>query len=313
MQLWAIIVDGFRESLDRKIFWVLIGLSVLIALMMFSVGFEEDRVTFFFGLLDTETERYNPLTGIGRSTIVGIVVYILLDALLGWLGLILMIIATAGAFPAFMQRGAIDVVLSKPLSRRWLFLYKYLSGLVFVFVQAVFFVGLTFLVMGLRWGIWAPGYLLAAPLLVLLFSYLYCVSVAVSIKTRSTVAAVLITIGAWVAFAVLHQGPQIFEFNPELKQHTRVYTAVRVLSWIPPKTGDFTYLSAKWAGAGTSMDIFAEGMADQPGADPDQLRRVDEVERRELEKNPVYSIGSSLLFEAVILLLAMRGFVRRDY
>jgi len=313
LQLWAIIVDGFRESLDRKIFWVLIALSVLVALSMASIGFEEDRVTFFFGLFGHETDRFNPLTGLGRSTIVGIVVYLLLDALLGWVGLILMIIATAGAFPAFMQRGAIDVVLAKPLSRRWLFLYKYLSGLVFVFVQGAVFVGLTFLVMGLLWGIWAPGYLLAVPLLVLLFSYLYCVSVAVAIKTRSAVAAVLVTIGAWVAFALLHQGPQIFEHYPELKKHTLIYNSMRVGSWIPPKTGDFVYLTAKWAGAGTSMDVIPDEVAAQPDVDPDQLRRAEEIERQELEKSPVYSIGSSLLFEAVILLIAMRGFVRRDY
>jgi len=313
LQLWTIIVDGFRESLDRKIFWVLIGLSVLIALMMLSIGFESDRVTFCFGLFDAQSDHFNPLTGIGRSSIIGGVVYFLLSALVGWVGVVLMIIATAGAFPAFMQRGAIDVVLAKPISRPRLFFYKYVSGLVFVFVQGVFFVGLTFLVMGLRWGIWAPGYLLAALLLVLLFSYLYCVSVLVSVESRSAVAAVLVTISAWVVFAVVHQGPQIFELNPDLKQHTRLYAAVRVMSWIPPKTGDFEYLAAKWAGAGTSVDVLPKNLAVQPGADPEQLRRAERVEQRELEKSPVYSIGSSLLFEAVILLLAMRAFVRHDY
>jgi len=313
LQLWAIIVDGFRESLDRKIFWVLIGLSLLIAMAMLSVGFEQDRVSFFFGLFDAETQHYNPLSSLGRSSIVGIVVYILLDALLGWVGVVLMIIATAGSFPAFMQRGAIDVVLAKPLARRRLFIYKYLAGLVFVFVQGVFFTLLTFLVMGLRWGVWAPGYLLSAPLLVLLFSYLYCVSVAVAVKTRSTIAAVLVTIGAWVAFALIHQSPTIFDISPELKQHTLMYNAVRVASWIPPKTGDFTYIAAKWAGAGTSLDILPPAMTAQPGTDPADLQRAREVEERELAKNPVYSIGSSLLFELVILLIAMRIFARSDY
>jgi len=313
LQLWAIIVDGFRESLDRKIFWLLIGLSVLIALAMLSVGFEADRVSFFFGLFDADTERYNPLSSMGRSTIVGLVVYVLLDTLLAWIGVTLMIIATADAFPAFMQRGAIDVVLAKPLPRRLLFLYKYLAGLVFVFLQGVFFTGVTFLVMGLRWGIWAPGYLLAAPLLVLLFSYLYCVSVLVAIKTRSTVAAILVTIGAWIGFALIHQAPAIFELSPDLKKHSLMYNSVRVASWIPPKTGDFTYLAAKWAGAGTSLEIMPPSMANQPGTDPDQLQRAQELEQRELEKNPIYSIGSSLLFELVILLIAMRSFVRRDY
>lgn len=313
MQLWAIIVDGFREALDRKIFWVLIGLSTLIAITMVCIGLEQDRVTFFFGWLDVETDRFNPFSGLGRSNVVGAVVYFLLDMLLAWMGVMLMLVATAGVFPNFLRHGGIDVVLGKPITRSRLFFYKYLSGLVFVFVQAVFFVGVTFLVMGLRWGIWAPGYLLAAPLLVLLFSYIFCVSVLVGVKTRSTVAALLLTVGAWVMFAMVTQAPQMFEVFPNWKKNVPVYTAVRVLSWIPPKTGGFPYIAAKWAGAGTSMDIFPDDLPGGGDYDPGDLQRAKRVEKRELEKNPFYSIGSSLIFEAVILLLAMRVFVRRDY
>ncbi len=314
MQLWAIMVDGFREALDRKIFWVLIGISSIVALTMISVGFEQDKVTFFFGMLDTETTRFDPFTGLGRSNVVGFVVYILLDMLLGWVGVALMVVATAGMFPNFLRHGGIDVVLGKPISRSRLFFYKYLAALVFVFVQAAYFVGLTFLVMGLKWGVWAPGYLLAAPLLVFLFSYIFCISVWVGVKTRSTVAAVLLTIGSWALFAMVTQAPQTFEVFPSLKENTRIYTAVRVLSWIPPKTGDFSHIAAKWAGAGSSSNILPDKVPTGPGApDPAALQRAKEAELRELEKNPFYSIGSSFLFEAVILLLAMRVFVRRDY
>ncbi len=314
MQLWAIILDGFREALDRKIFWVLIGLSTMIALAMISISFEEDKITFFFGMADAETGRFNPLSALGRSNVVGLVVYFLLDALLAWVGIVLMVVATAGMFPNFLRHGGVDVVLSKPITRSRLFLYKYLAGLVFVFVQAGYFVVMTFLVMGLRWGVWSPGYLLAAPLLVLLFSYIFCISVLVGVKTRSTVAAVLLTVGAWMLSAMVTQAPQMFEVMPSLKNNTRIYTAIRVLSWIPPKTADFPYVAAKWAGAGTSSDVLPMDFAKTPGGpSSDDLRRAKEIELRELEKNPFYSIGSSLLFEAVILLLAMRTFVRRDY
>ncbi len=317
MQFWAVIVDSFRESLDRKIFWVLIALSCLIALVMLSVGFTGDKISFFFGLWETETEFYSPVTQMGPTRLVGAVVYFFLAALLGWIGIVLIIIATAGMFPEMMRLGAIDVVLSKPISRARLFLYKYISGMVFVAVQGAFFVVLTFLVMGLRWGVWRPGYLLSVPLLVLLFSYIFCVSVYVGVKTRSTVAAILLSIGAWALFAVVHQAPQVFETFPSLKEHAAVYHTIRVISWIPPKTGDFDYLAARAAGVGTSLDVVPMPGTGEGGAmtelDRQQLAAARDVEERQLLKDPVASIGSSLLFEAVVVLMAMWSFVRRDY
>jgi len=316
MQLWALIVDGFRESLDRKIFWVLIGLSVLIALTMLSVQFHEDSVSLLFGTVTIgQHGKFSPFTDLGRGNIIGIVVYVLLDGLVGWFGLVLMIIATAGAIPAFIEQGAVDVLLAKPIARSRLFLYKYLSGLVFVFVQATVFVVLTFLVMWLWWGVFAPGYLLGAPLLVLLFSYLYCVSVFVALRTRSAVACALLTIGAWFMFTMFTQGlPAIFDAHPDLKENTSVYNAVRVMSWALPKTGDFTSFAARWAGAGTSVDVFTDGSSSGlPGASPEDLKRAREMEKRELRKNPWLSIGTSLLFEFVVLAWAMRLFARRDF
>jgi len=314
MQFWAILVEGFRESVDRKIFWVLVILTLVIVLLMLSIGFDGENMSFCFGLWKTTTNAPGPFYDFGRLQLVSAVVYIFLAAILGWFGIVLMIIATAGIFPSMMEGGAIDVLLSKPISRARLFLYKYISSMVFVFLQGALFVVLTFLVMGFRWGVWAPGYLLCVLLLVLLFSYVYCMSVWIGVKTRSPVAAILVSIGAWALFAVIHQAPQIFETFPNLKERTALYNTVRIISWIPPKTGDFDYLAARWAGAGISMDIFPSSMmeqADEQGRA--QMDRAREVEKHELLKNPVASIGSSLAFEAVIVLLAMWSFVRRDY
>ncbi len=314
MQFWALIKDSFRESIDRKIFWIMVFITLFVALAMASVGFEDGKVRFFFGLLTSQTERFDPMSELGRSRLVGIVVYLLLSGILGTVGIALMIIATASTFPSLIERGAIDIVLSKPISRARLFLYRYVGGMVFVALQGTLFVVLTFLVMGLRWGVWAPGYLASLPLLILLFSYIYCVSVLVGIKTRSTVAAILISIAAWFAFALIHQAPQLFDTYPSLQENRRLYTMVRIVSWIPPKTGDFDYLAARWAQAGTSSDIIPlEVLAASSEADRMRMGRAREVEERELLKNPLYPIGSSLLFEGVIVLWAMWCFSRRDY
>lgn len=314
MQFWALLIDSFRESRDRKIFWVLLGMTLIIVLTMISVGFEGDRITFLFGMWETPNSHYNPLSLIGRSHIVGIAVYVLVPVFLGWIGVILMIIATADFFPHLMDRGAIEVLAAKPISRSKLFLYKYLTSMVFVLIQSTVFVGATFLVMWLRWDVRVLAYLWCIPLLVLLFSYLYCVSVLVGVKTRSPVAAILITLAAWVAFISPKVALDSFELYPSLKEKGRWYQYVQYLSWIPPKTGDIPYLAGKLVKAGTSLDVFPSGMM---GTVSQEQRQQIELERsqeeRELQKNPVASIGSSLLFEAVVVLLAMWNFSRKDF
>ncbi len=227
------------------------------------------------------------------------------------------VLATPGVYQdadVIAVTGVTAVVVAKPMGRRKLFLYKYLASMVFVALQAALFVGLTFLVMGFRWHVWVPGYLLSIPLLVLLFSYLYCVSVLVAVRTRSTVAAILLSIGAWVFFAMPATALQAFETVPALKEHAGLHRAIKVVSWIPPKTADFPYLAARWAGAGLSIDLIPESATTQDNPeDQAQIDSARKMEERELMKSPFYSIGSSLLFEAVVLLLAMQVFVRRDY
>lgn len=314
MQFWAIIIDSFRESLDRKVFWVLLALTLLVGLAMLSVGFDGDQIQFFFGLWEIDFGFYNPASDLGPSRLAGVVVYGLLAGMLGSIGMVLMIVATASVFPSLMASGTIDSLLSKPIGRPRLFLYKYVATMVFVLLQATIFVGVTFLVMGLRWGVWRPGYLLSVPLVVLLFSYVYCVSVLVAVKTRSTVAAILVSLGAWVCFAMIHNAPLVFEFFPSLKENRLMYNTIRVLHWIPPKTGDFDYLAARLAGAGTSADAFPPSMS-YVGRPQDRARMqlAQEIEQRELLKDPIASIGSSLLFEFVVVSWAMWIFVRRDY
>jgi len=314
MQFWALIVDSFRESLDRKIFWVMIAITCVIALSMASIGFDGGNISFVFGMWDTTSEFYNPLTVVGRSRVIGGVIYLLMSVFLGWMGVILIIIATSSFFPTMLTGGVIDVLLSKPISRPRLFIYKYISCMVFVLMQATIFIVLTFLVMGFRWHIWAPGYLCSIPLLVLLFSYVYCISVLVAVKTRSPAAAIMISLFAWIMFICPKMAVDMFETFQSLKEHKRIYDTLRIVAWIPPKTGDIPYIAARWAEAGTSIDIFPpDVLADNNPEELQQIKRAKELEQIELDKSPYMSIGSSLLFEAFILAWAISCFSRKDY
>lgn len=309
MQFWALIVDSFRESLDRKIFWVLAALSLLVAAAMACIAFEPTKVNIMFGFWEFETSMFDPTTPDGRGNIASVAVGGM-DTIVGWLGVTLTIIATAGFFPAFMRRGAIDILLSKPMSRGRVFLGKYCGSMVFVLLQAALFGLATFLVMGLRWKTWLPGYLLMIPLIVILFSYIYCVSVWVAVSTRSTIAAILISLGAWIAVTSVQHADDVFEIYPDWKQQRTVFYTVRTLRWVLPKTQDVTYLAERWAGAGSGVNLVP---GDVPVTEMNLVERAQALERKRRNVNAIHTIGSSLAFEAVIVMLAMWSFARRDY
>ena len=311
MQFWALIVDSLRESLDRKIFWVMGAISVLIAATMFCISFEPGKIVILFGTWEFPSDLFTTNGAIRQDRIATLAVSWILDLTFSWSGIILAIIATAGFFPSFLERGSIGIVLSKPMPRWQIFLGKYFGSLVFVFVQAVFFVLLTFVVVGLRWGAWLPGYLWAIPLVVLLFSYIYCVSVWVAVYFRSTVAAAVISLGVWMMFFGVQATAESFEYYPSWQSNQAVHKALQTARWIVPKTQDIIYLVAKLSGAGTSGELLPD--PDLEETDMETIKRASVAERKRMNMNPLLTIGSSLLFEAVVLLLAMWKFARTDY
>lgn len=329
MAFWSILVDSFRESLDRKIFWVMIAMSFLIAGAMACIGFDGENVSLLFGVWTTETEGFNPATAIGAQRLRGVANYFVVTLFLGWMGMILMIIATASFFPNLMEPGTIDVLVSKPIGRTRLFFYKYFASMVFVFVQSTVFILLTFLVMGLRWQVWSPGYLVCIPLMVLLFSYVYCVTVWVAVKTRSVIASILLTLVAWVAFACPQIALDVFDTFPAAAKYERVHKAIKIVAWIPPKTGDIPYLAGRTADTGLSVDLVPDsakssGSPRRTSGGPrgpvrvstssdEDLERARKIEAEDYNVSAFTSIGSSLLFEFAVLLLACRSFVKKDF
>jgi hypothetical protein len=181
--------------------------------------------------------------------------------------------------------------------------------MVFIALHAAFFVALTFLVIGVRWHVWMPGYLLAIPLIVVLFSYVYAISAWAGVMYRSAVAAVLLSVGAWVVFAGVQGAGDLFDAFPSWKENRLAYSTVSVARWCVPKTHDISYVAAKWAGAVPSTELVPQ--VDE--ADKEAIQNAGQSERRRMNINPLYTIGSSLLFEGLVLLLAMWKFAKCDY
>ncbi len=250
------------------------------------------RLGVGFGLMETRlgTSAAIALAGIERF---------LADVLAGLAGLLFAVVVTASFVPDMLQKGRIDVLLSRPLGRSTLLVYKYLGGLLYVVLIASYLVGGVWLGLAVRTGIWDPSFLLTVPVLTLVFGVLYAFSVWVGVATRSALVAILSTIALWFSsssagsFQAMSRAGMTSASLPEL-----MGDLIAALYRVLPRTFDLKELNNQ---AIARSHLGAEAAATLPGA-----ALVDPA-------SWPFAVGSTLFLLAVFLAAACVLFRKRDY
>ena len=200
-QTAAVFHDAYRSLNAKKMFWLVLVLSGLVVAAVGVVSINENGLKILFWQIETSAVSTESITP--ALFYKWIFVNIGVGFWLAWLAVILALISTVGIFPDLITSGSIDLLVSKPISRLRLFVTQYAAGLLFVTLQIAVFSLASFLVIGVRGGVWEPGLFVAVPLVVCMFSYLFSVSVFLGILTHSTVASLLLTLLFWfVVYAV---------------------------------------------------------------------------------------------------------------
>lgn len=381
MQSWAILVDSYRLLLSRKLFWITLIISAVVVLFYASIGFNEKGFFLLFGAVDFQSEIFKAGTEWSKTLYLGIFSYFIVGIWLTWAAIILALISTTPIFNDFMADGSIDLVLSKPISRVWVFFVKYLGSLLFVVAQVALFAVGVFLCAGWRIGVWEWKIFWAIPIVTVFFSYLYCVSVLLTMWTRSTMASLLLTILFWFGIYAIDTAEQVV--NQNYYRHVVRAEAISPdnptgFSMQPPRqTGNNSPASKaalekqreqlkaqaernkkealedaeKWGvwrdrmrwiqafvpktrltiakldtwilGSKYSMGAIMRGepqrarQSEQAGGNTANTNVFMEAQRRMEEdyknRSAWYIIGTSLLFEAVVLVFACYLFYRRDF
>lgn len=245
------------------------------------------------------------------------------------IALLVSIVITAFFIPNMLRKGTVDLLLVKPLRRPTLLLYKYVGGLTFIFLNTALAVGGVWLVLSLRSGVWAPGFLMSIPIITFFFAILYALSTLFGVLTRSPVAAILLTCMFWFFLFILGTMYSYFELEVsdqgrkalheaweagKPKEQRTPYTddgltpderrreqgwfkqGVRKLHFILPRTSDLGQLTSRY--------ILSDLVYDNPG-----------LERR-LDPTPISwteTLTVSGIFIAVMLGLACWRFSVKDY
>ncbi len=120
-----------------------------------------------------------------------------------WMGILLGLFATGGLVAALTERGNVDILLSKPLSRDAILAGRLGGvGVVALFLFS-YLLGAIWLVMSLKTGVWNSYFLLAIVVVWLMFAVMYGLVTLVSVWSGSGPLALVITLGILFASLVL--------------------------------------------------------------------------------------------------------------
>ena len=226
----------------------------------------------FFGLGDLKWAREVPL---------GLQIHTIENVIVGNIGaavaIIVSVIITGFSIPNMLRKGSIDLLIVKPIRRTTLLLYKYIGGLTFIFLNTSAVVFPIWLVIGIRSGIWAYGFLLTIPIITFFFAILYSISTLVAVFTRSAIAAILLTCFMWGAFVlsgilyVLPDGARQAKEGGNPSGVTNFLSegwfprATKAVHFVLPRYSDLNHLTTK---------LLVEDLLALPGMEPDDLREA---------------------------------------
>ncbi len=191
----AMLVDTYRELASRRLFWLSIALSALVVLSFALVGINERGMTVLGYTLEIP---FLNSTVLQPGEFYKLAFYAMgVRFWLAWLACLLALVSSAGLFPELVSSGTVETLLSRPVPRHRLYLFKFLGGIAFTSLQVTVFCAASFLVIGIRGGAWEPGLFLAVPMVTLLYSYLFAMCALIGTVTRSGIAALLLTVLFW--------------------------------------------------------------------------------------------------------------------
>jgi ABC-type transport system involved in multi-copper enzyme maturation permease subunit len=193
-----------------------------------------------------------------------------------WLGILLALFATAPLIVSMLERGHIDLLLSKPMSRSTLFLSHVAGVWAAVAVLTVYLLGGVWAIMSIKTGVWNGSFLISIGLVVVMFGVMYSTVALMGVWTESTALALIVSYGLIFASLVL-AGHEAIVAELGLVGST----AFNVLYHILPNFAEVTTMVAN-------------------------LSRAEPVASW-------YPLTSSVLFGLVAYALATWQFVRRDF
>ncbi len=235
-----------REAFARKIFIMFAGVSSLV-LLLFAIAFASIGIEDLSGAINIETGRD---IGVIQEVVGGIKLFIVVPLFGG--GLFLSIFSASSFIPNMLEKGNIDVLLSKPISRSQIIYGKFLGGTAVVFANIAYLVVSIWFLIGLKFAIWDPSFLLTILTITFAFAVLYGLIILIGILSQSSILAMMLS---YLIFFILSPILNMREQILLLSDSKILEMVLEGLYYIIPKTSELGTITSDIAVGGNIYDF----------------------------------------------------------
>jgi ABC-2 type transport system permease protein len=182
----TLIFSTFKEALEKKIILVIFIVIALIVFLMLAF-LNLDSVVGMNELLKMQGEEgYKQGIIEFENVLISQPTFLVVFSLL--------IVLSSSFIPSMLEKGSVDVLLSKPISRVNIIIGKYISVVLFAFLIIAFLISLIWLMISIKSGIWHFSYLQSIIWFTLIFAVLYSLVLLTGVLTQSTVLSIIINL-----------------------------------------------------------------------------------------------------------------------
>ncbi len=223
--IWIMTWFTLKEAMARKVFiffFILALLAVLITGLIFMLSSSVN-----VNAVGMHNMPYdNPVTMIEMMII----------SPLTSLCLLLAIFSTASFVPIMLEKGNIDLLLSKPVSRDQLLWGKFFGGILVVLLNIAFLVIGVWLIISIKFSSWNFAFLNIIITVVFTFAVLYSLMILFGVLTKSSTLGMMVT---YFVFIIL--SPILFAAKDKfygLISSSLVKSLIDIFYYIIPKTSE---------------------------------------------------------------------------
>ena len=205
IKIYALIKFTFRESFAKKTFITFFSLSTILHLFfIFALNVDAvDGAMAMVRIMGQNLDQNDLMKVIItiQSAIAGV-------AFAG--GIFLSIFSTASFIPSLLEKGHIELIISKPLSRIQILLAKYIGAQANIAFNIIYLISGSWLILSLKTGTWHFPYLYSIPMIIVTFAIIYSLMVLVGVISRSSGVTVMVAFITFFASQFLATKDQIY-------------------------------------------------------------------------------------------------------
>ena len=198
----AIVGATVREGFARKTILGFFAVSTLLIVLMLLVCMFNGSTLQSLATDHVKNGRRGPDPSIAGLTLLEFV-WMIISYVLIFIVVLVGLFVTSSFVTSIMEKGTIDLLLSKPVPRWWYLTGRYLGGVGIIFVEVLYLVLGLWLAAGLTLGIWSSAFPTAALFITLIFAGVYAVATLVGVVSRSSWLAVILVIVTYIVMFLL--------------------------------------------------------------------------------------------------------------